>query len=186
MVLLTHRADWIFSVAVTCCSCHPQYDCVPETIDYIPVHHGFTPRNSGSDRRTWTPIPKFFSPRRFNTFRTRDALSSATAYPLNEASLHQKPASPHNERSRTHPSISQRCHQHKQTRERVGECRSSLLSTRGLLVRVNTSSYTRLVTTRNDLLTTTPTAWCPDFTNTTFNKNARERTALTPATVTFR
>lgn len=89
------------------------------------------PRNSGSDRRTWTPIPKFFSPRRFNTFRTRDALSSATAYPLNEASLHQKPASPHNECSRTHPSVSQRCHQHKQTRERVGECRSSLLSTQG-------------------------------------------------------
>lgn len=106
-------------------------DCYPETVDLIPIHHGFTPRNSGSDRRTWTPIPKFFSPRRFNTFRTRDALSSATAYPLNEASLHQKPASPHNERSRTHPSVSQRCHQHKQTRERVGECRSSLLSTQG-------------------------------------------------------
>lgn len=75
-----------------------------------------------------------------------DALSSATAYPLNEASLHQKPASPHNECSRTHPSVSQRCHQHEQTRERVGECRSSLLlSTQGASL-----------TPANDLLTTTP------------------------------
>lgn len=120
MVLLTHRADWIFSVAVTCCSCYLQHDCYPASVDFIPVHYGFTPRNSGFDRRTWTPIPTLLSEAVQDVPYARyDALSSATAYPLNEASLHQKPASPHNECSRTHPPVSQRFHQYKQTRASV-------------------------------------------------------------------
>lgn len=145
------------------------------------------------DRRTWTQllllrgggcVLRALNP----TDRSRDAFSSATAYPLNEASLHQN-ASPHNKRILSQFFLlGDLYHQYTHTRVRVAHrgvyvaCISSLSRSRAS-PRIPRFDGTPLKQ-RNDLLTTLLRA--PISPIPTEGARRHKRTALTPTTVTFR